>query len=234
TQLMWFSYLVDRLGGPEPFEAIVNGEEGAWHDPAVIGAMEMCQDLVDRGAFGTNFSFIDYDNGSASALLATGDSAFFLMGTWEISNQQEDHSEFLESDGLGYTSFPVVSDGDGDPSAIVGNPSNYFSVNEAAGDKDAAVDFLMETLTSDQYVNGLLDAGSVPPDEAAADQLEDSEHADFAIYTHELVSEASTFTQSWDQAISPDSAETMLTNLELLFLGDVTPEEFADNMDGRV
>lgn len=234
TQLMWFSYLVDRLGGPEPFEAIVNGEEGAWHDPAVIGAMEMCQDLVDRGAFGTNFSSIDYDNGSASALLATGDSAFFLMGTWEISNQQEDHAEFLENGELGYTSFPVVSDGDGDPSAIVGNPSNYFSVNDAADDKDAAVDFLMETLTSDQYVDGLIDAGSVPPVEGVEDQLEDTEHADFAVYTHELVSEASTFTQSWDQAISPDSAETMLTNLELLFLGDVTPEEFADNMDGRV
>jgi raffinose/stachyose/melibiose transport system substrate-binding protein/xylobiose transport system substrate-binding protein len=92
----------------------------------------------------------------------------------------------------------------------------------------------METLISDEYVHGLIDAGSVPPVEGVEDQLEDTEHADFAIYTHELVSEASTFTQSWDQAISPEAAETMLTNLQLLFLGDVTPEEFADNMDGRV
>ncbi len=234
TQLMWFSYLVDRLGGPEPFEAIVNGEDGAWHDPAVIGAMEMCQDLVDRGAFGTNFSSIDYDNGSASALLATGEAGFFLMGTWNLAQHQDDNPEFLENDELGYTSFPVVADGDGEPSAIVGNPSNFFSVNDAASDKDEAVDFLMETLTSDEYVHGLIDAGSVPPVEGVEDQLEDTEHADFAIYTHELVSEASTFTQSWDQAISPEAAETMLTNLQLLFLGDVTPEEFADNMDGRV
>ena len=234
TQLMWFSYLVDRLGGPEPFEAIVNGEDGAWHDPAVIGAMEMCQDLVDRGAFGTNFSSVDYDNGSASALLATGEAGFFLMGTWNLAQHQDDNPEFLENDELGYTSFPVVADGDGEPSAIVGNPSNFFSVNDAASDKDEAVDFLMETLISDEYVHGLIDAGSVPPVEGVEDQLEDTEHADFAIYTHELVSEASTFTQSWDQAISPEAAETMLTNLQLLFLGDVTPEEFADNMDGRV
>src|SRR5699024_9056290 len=171
---------------------------------------------------------------SASALLATGEAGFFLLGTWHLAQHQDDNPEFRENDELGYTSFPVVADGGGEPSAIVGNASSFFSVNDAASDKDEAVDFLMETLTSDEYVHGLIDAGSVPPVEGVEDQLEDTEHADFAIYTHALVSEASTFTQSWDQAISPEAAETMLTNLQLLFLGDVTPEEFADNMDGRV
>lgn len=231
TLLMWFSYLVDRVGGPDVFQAIVDGEEGAWEDPAVLEALELCQDLVDRGAFGNNFTSVDYDNGSASALLANGDSAMFLMGSWEISRQLEDSPQFVENDELGFTSFPVVEGGAGEPDAIVGNPSNYFSVNSDSQHTEAAVDFLIETLASDEYVSGLIDVGQVPPIEGIEDQLQDSDHAEFAVFTHGLVSEAPTFTQSWDQALDPAAAEAMLTNLQLIFIGDLTPEEFGAAME---
>lgn len=231
TQLMWFSYLVDRIGGPDVFQAIVDGEEGSWEDPAVIQAMEMCQDLVERGAFGPNFSSIDYDNGSASALLATGESAMFLMGSWDIGEHQDSNPEFLENDELGYAPFPVLEDGEGEPNAIVGNPSNYFSINSSSAHIEEATDFLVETMASDEYVEDLIGAGQVPPVEGIEDQLEDSEHGEFATFTHELVSDAPTFTQSWDQALAPAAAESMLTNLQLLFLEDITPEEFAEDME---
>jgi raffinose/stachyose/melibiose transport system substrate-binding protein/xylobiose transport system substrate-binding protein len=231
TQLMWFSYLVERIGGPDSFQAVVDGEAGAWSDPAIVRAMEMCQELVARGAFGTNFSSIDYDNGSASALLATGESAMFLMGTWDIARQQQDSPEFMASGDLGYTAFPTVEGGEGEPGAIVGNPSNYFSVNADSGHTDAAVDFLVETFASDEYVDGLIEAGQVPPIEGVEDRLQESEHADFAVFTHQLVSEAPSFTQSWDQALSPSASQALLTNLQLLFLGDITPEEFSQDME---
>ncbi|MBE1457170.1 raffinose/stachyose/melibiose transport system substrate-binding protein/xylobiose transport system substrate-binding protein [Nocardiopsis terrae] len=231
TQLMWFSYLVDRVGGPDVFQAISDGEEGAWEHPAVLEAMEMCQDLVERGAFGNNFSSIDYDNGSASALLATGESAMFLMGSWDLAQQMENNPEFVESGALGFTSFPALEGGAGEPGAIVGNPSNYFSVNSDSEHTEAAVDFLVETMASDEYVDELIAAGQVPAVEGIEDRLQESDHAEFATFTHELVSEAPTFTQSWDQALAPDAAEAMLTNLQLLFLGDLTPEEFAQDME---
>ncbi|GAA1462662.1 extracellular solute-binding protein [Nocardiopsis exhalans] len=231
TQLMWFSYMVDRVGGPDVFQAIVDGEEGAWEAPAVLEALELCQDLVDRGAFGNNFTSVDYDNGSASALLANGDSAMFLMGSWEISRQLEDSPQFVENDELGFTSFPVLEGGAGEPNAIVGNPSNYFSVNSDSQHTEAAIDFLVETLASDEYVSDLIDVGQVPPIEGIEDQLQESDHAEFATFTHGLVSDAPTFTQSWDQALDPAAAEAMLTNLQLIFLGDLTPEEFAQAME---
>ena len=231
TLLMWFSYLVDRVGGPDVFQAIVDGEEGSWEDPAVLEALELCQDLVDRGAFGNNFTSIDYDNGSASALLANGDSAMFLMGSWDISRQMEDSPQFVENDELGFTSFPVVEGGAGEPDAIVGNPSNYFSINSDSERTEAAVDFLVETLASDEYVSDLIDVGQVPPIEGIEDQLPESDHAEFATFTHGLVSDAPTFAQSWDQALDPAVAEAMLTNLQLIFIGDITPEEFGQAME---
>ncbi|WP_431867616.1 extracellular solute-binding protein [Nocardiopsis eucommiae] len=233
TQLMWFSYLVDRTGGPDVFQAIVDEEEGAWRHPAVLEAMEACQDLVDRGAFGTNFTSIDYDNGSASTLLATGESAMFLMGSWDLAQQMDANPEFVENGDLGFTSFPAVEGGAGDPDAIVGNPSNYFSVNSDSEHADAATDFLVETMASEEYVAELIREGQVPAVEGIEDQLQESDHAEFATFTHALVSEAPTFTQSWDQALPPAAAEAMLTNLQLLFIGDVTPEEFAEDMEQR-
>lgn len=231
TELMWFSYLVERIGGPAPFQAIVDGEADAWSDPAVVEALERCQDLVDRGAFGTNFSSIDYDNGSASALLATGESALFLMGTWDIARQQQDSPDFVASGDLGWTAFPSLEGGEGEPGAIVGNPSNYFSVNADSAHTEEAVDFLVETFASDEYVDGLIAAGQVPAVEGVEDRLQESDHAEFATFTHQLVSEAPSFTQSWDQALSPSAAQALLANLQLLFLGDITPEEFAQDME---
>ncbi|WP_159945045.1 MULTISPECIES: ABC transporter substrate-binding protein [unclassified Nocardiopsis] len=234
TELMWLSYLVERIGGPGVFQAVLDGEEGAWSDPAMIRAMEMCQELSARGAFGTDFGSLDYDSGSASALLASGEAAMFLMGSWDISRQQSSDPGFLESGDLGYTAFPLVEGGEGDPAAVVGNPSNYFSVNADSPRADAAIDFLVETVASDDYVDGLIGAGQVPAVQGIEDRLRESEHADFATFTHELVSEAPSFTQSWDQALSPDAAQALLTNLQLLFLGEISPEDFALDMEGRL
>ncbi|EOR71267.1 sugar-binding lipoprotein [Thermobifida fusca TM51] len=231
TELMWLEYLTDRIGGAEVFQAIAEGKEGAWKDPAIIKALEMCQDLVERGAFGDNFSSLTSDNGSASTVLASGKGAMYLMGTWEISNQQEHNPDFLADGNLGFIAFPALEDGKGDPAAIVGNPSNYFSVNSDSDNVDEAIDFLVETMASDAYVEDLIEIGHVPAVAGIEDKLAETEHSEFTTFTYQLVAEAPSFTQSWDQAIPPAAAETMLTNLQLVFLGDMTPEEFAEAME---
>lgn len=43
--------------------------------------------------------------------------------------------------------------------------------------------------------------------------------------------DAPTFQLSWDQAIDPSQEQALLENLELVFLGQLTPEEFAENMN---
>ncbi|KUP98629.1 ABC transporter substrate-binding protein [Thermobifida cellulosilytica] len=231
TELMWLEYLVDRVGGADVFQAIADGEEGAWKDPAVIKALEMCQELVERGAFGNNFSSLTSDNGSASTVLASGKGAMYLMGTWELSNQIENNPDFVADGHLGFTAFPALEDGEGDPKAIVGNPSNYFSVNADSAHIKESIDFLVQHMASDEYVEDLIEIGHVPAVAGIEDKLAETEHAEFTTFTYQLVSEAPTFTQSWDQAIPPAAAETMLTNLQMVFLGDMTPEEFAEAME---
>lgn len=228
TELMWLEYLLDRVGGPEKFQAIVNGDEGAWSDPAVIEALGMIQDLVNAGAFGTNYASVGYDDQGTIALMAAGKAGYDLMGAWHIGALKGNGFEdFVDSGNLEWGPFVSIDGGAGDSNNIVGNPSNYYSVTESSPNQAVAKQFLLDTLTSDSYVDVLLEVGQVPAVSGIEDKLTDP----FNKFTYDLVGNAPTFTQSWDQALDPASSEAMLTNLQKVFLLDMTPEEFGQAMD---
>lgn len=230
TELMWLEYLLDRIGGADKFQAIVAGKDGAWQDPAVIKSLEEIQNLVKRGAFGSNFASVNYDNQGASKLFATGKAAMHLMGTWDYSVQKDANPKFISEGKLGYVAFPAYEGGAGDPKSVVGNPSNYYSINAASKNKAVAADFLAKSLTSEAYINGLIDAGQVPAVKGVEETLKAKPNAEFTTFTYGLVADAPSFTQSWDQALSPSVSEKMLTNLQKLFLNKITPNDFAADM----
>jgi xylobiose transport system substrate-binding protein len=117
TELMWAEYLLDRVAGPEVFQAIRDGEGQGWNDPAVLEAMTMLKQLIDAGAFGTanDFSATEYDAGGTTQLLANGDAAFHLMGSWEFTNQKGTNPDFVSAGNLLYAPFPAIEGGAGDP-----------------------------------------------------------------------------------------------------------------------
>ena len=231
TELMYVEYFLDRIGGPEKFQAIVDGEEGAWSDPAVVQAMEMVQELVDAGAFGTNYAAVNFDNNGSQALLTSGQAAMELMGAWEVTALNDSFPEFLEADKLGWADFPAIEGGAGDPANIVGNPSNFYSVGADSADPEAATDCLLEQLASDEYVEGMISVGQVPAIQGLEEEVAVGEFADFNSYAYETVLAAPTFTQSWDQALPADISQTMLTNIQQVFNKQMTPQEFADAME---
>jgi xylobiose transport system substrate-binding protein len=231
TELMYLEYLLDRVGGPQKFAAIAAGKSGAWRDPAVLQALTMCQQLAERGAFGSNFASINYDNTGASRLFATGKAAMFLMGSWEYASQATANPKFVSGGSLGWVPFPRVAGGAGDPKNVVGNPSNYFSVTTRSSHRDAAVNFVVAMTTSKEYISALIEAGQVPAVKGVETQLAESRNADFAQFTYRLVADAKAFTQSWDQALSPSIGAELLTNLQKLFLSDISPQQFVTAME---
>src|SRR5205807_5141031 len=106
-----------------------------------------------------------YDAGQSSALIYTGKAAMQVMGSWDFSTISTADPAFIKGSKLGWTTFPTVSGGTGDPSNIVGNPANYFSVTKASSDaaKTTAQKYLKEGVMDDAYVNDLLKNGNVPP-----------------------------------------------------------------------
>jgi raffinose/stachyose/melibiose transport system substrate-binding protein len=75
TNMMWLEFLFDRIGGPEVFQAVFDGEKDAWSNPASIEGLTKAQELVKANGFVKGFSSITADSNADQALLYTGKAA---------------------------------------------------------------------------------------------------------------------------------------------------------------
>ena len=231
-ELMWLEYLVDRLGGPAVFESILAGKPGAWSDPAVTKAAAMIQDLVKAKGFADGFSSVTTDSSADAALLSTGKAAMLLQGTWVNNTFREQSAEFAKT-SLGSTTFPAVDGGTGDVANIVGNPTSYFAVSADASpeQRKAAVDYLKNGLWDQKFTDRLIQANQVPPRAGIETAITKAPDAAFGRLVYGLISDAPAFTMSWDQALSPQQAQALLTNLDRLFTLSITPAEFSAELE---
>jgi xylobiose transport system substrate-binding protein len=227
TELMWIELIVDRLAGPGLFKKLSGGDWSQWSDPAMLKTAEMVTELKNAGAFGTDFASVSYGPGGTSTLLYTGKAAMCLMGSWEYATQAGFSASFAAND-LGYVKFPAIPGGNGNVKNVVGNPTNYVSVTTGAP-QTTAKDFLATTYST-AYLKGLISMGEVPVTTNTQPLLADSTDPDYSNYLFSLVSEAPYFTQSWDQALGTTLATPMLTQMQELFNGQVTPQQFVSNV----
>jgi raffinose/stachyose/melibiose transport system substrate-binding protein len=236
TNMMWLEFLFDRIGGSEVFEAVFNGEKDAWSNPAAIQALTEMQKLVNAGGFIKNFQSITADSNADQALLYTNKAAMMLHGTWTYGSMSSDGGDFVSGGHLGYMNFPPVDGGKGDPSDTVGNPGQYLSISSKATDaqKETAKKFFSTAVLSDDEVKQWISTGSVPIVQGTESQLSSSKDADWLKFQYNIASKAKVFAQSWDQALSPTTAETLLDNIAKLFAGSVTPQQWATNMNATI
>ncbi|GAA3286918.1 extracellular solute-binding protein [Arthrobacter citreus] len=236
TSMMWLEYLYDRVGGPELFTSIYNGEPDSWSQPAALQANTMIQDLVKADGFIKGFTSITADSNADQALLYTGKAAMMLHGGWTYGGMKNDGAGFVEDGKLGWINFPTVDGGKGDPANTVGNPAGYQSISSKASDseKEAAKKFFKDGLLTDAEVDAYIETGSVPIVTGIEDKLEKSADKEFLSFQYGLAKDAPSFQQSWDQALSPTAAEALLSNIDQLFLLAITPEQFASNMNATL
>jgi raffinose/stachyose/melibiose transport system substrate-binding protein len=235
TNMMWLEFLFDRIGGPELFQAVFNGEKDAWSNPASIQALTECQNLIKAGGFVKGFASITADSNADQALLYTGKAAMMLHGSWSYGIQAANGGDFVKSGGLGWMNFPPVEGGKGDPSNTVGNPGQYLSISSKASAAEQAVakKFFSTTLVDDAEKAGWVKSGGVPVLTGSAG-LFVGDDAQFLKDMSSIAQNAKVFAQSWDQALSPTAADTLLDNIAKLFQGQIKPQQWIDNMNGVI
>ena len=153
-----------------------------------------------------------------------------LMGSWEYVNQLSNSPKFVKANDLGWVPFPSVPGGKGDPKNVVGNPTNFYSITAGSKVQQTAKDYLASGLRDPAYVEGLVKAGDVPAVTGVEDKLATTDNADYTTWVYGLVNQAPSFQLSWDQDLPSDQATKMLTQLQKLFLDDVTPQQLVDTM----
>ncbi|MBM9508627.1 ABC transporter substrate-binding protein [Actinacidiphila acididurans] len=226
--LMWFEYLYDRIAGPDLFQKAMSGDKSAWDSPDSRKALSMLKQLVDAGAFGKNFDSVKYTDGGSVALVATGKAGFELMGSWYYSQQQQDHPDFAKS-GLGYSTFPTVDGGKGDPQDIAGNTNNYYSVMKKAKNQDAIAQFL-KLMYSDEFVKAQMAIGNLPTTTNTEQFLSTSASPAYSQFQYNLVKSAPSFQLSWDQAYPPSAITPIHQAVQEFFDGQLDADGFIKAM----
>ena len=237
TNMMWLEYLFDRIGGPEVFTAVYNGEKNAWSNPAAITALTECQKLIKMNGFIKGFSSITADSNADQALLYTGKAAMMLHGSWTYGNMKSAGGDFVTGGHLGWMNFPAYDGGKGDVTNQYGNPGQYLSISAKASEaqKKVALDYFKNGVLADAEVKEWIKTGSVPIVKTAANQLSSAgSDATFLKFVYDLSSKAKSFAQSWDQALSPTAAEVLLDNIARLFQLSISPQQFASNLNAVI
>ncbi len=235
TNMMWLEFMLDRNAGSDVFNNVFAGKPNSWSDPAVLDMLTKVQDLVKNKAFVNGFESIVADQNADQALLYTGKAAMMLHGSWSYGIQVANGGDFVKSGGLGWMNFPPIDGGKGDPSNTVGNPGQYLSISSKASSaaQDIAKKFFSTTLVDDDEKSGWVKSGGVPV-LANSDSLFTGDGAQFLKDMSSIASKAKVFAQSWDQALSPTAAETLLDNIAKLFQLQVSPQQWVDNMNGVI
>jgi raffinose/stachyose/melibiose transport system substrate-binding protein len=235
TNMMWLEFMLDRNAGSDVFNNVFAGKAGSWSDPAVLDMLTKIQDLVKANAFIKGFSSVTADSNADQALLYTGKAAMMLHGSWSYGIQKANGGNFVQSGGLGWMNFPPIEGGKGDPSNTVGNPGQYLSISSKAtsAQQDIAKKFFSTTLVDDDEKAGWVKSGGVPV-LTGSDSLFTGDDAQFLKDMSSIASNAKTFAQSWDQALSPTAAETLLDNIAKLFQLQISPQQWVDSMNGVI
>jgi xylobiose transport system substrate-binding protein len=226
--LMWFEYLYDRVAGPTLFNKALSGDKSEWTSAASMKALGDIKQLIDAGAFGTNFDSVKFTDGSSPKLLRTGASAFELMGSWYYSTQQGADPSFAAND-LGYTEFPSVQGGKGNQGDLAGNTNNFYSVTKVTRYPNTARDFL-KLMYSTEFVKAQLAIGNLPTTTNTVDYLDTSASPTYSKFQYNLVKKAGSFQLSWDQAYPQTASTAMHTAVENFFTGRIDAAGFASAM----
>src|SRR5206468_12946450 len=119
----------DRIGGSAVFQNIFDGKKDGWSDPSALKALDEMQKLIKANGFVKGFSSITADSNADQALLFTGKAAMMLHGAWTYGNMKASGGDCVTGGHLGYTNFPPVDGGKGDPSHPAGNPRPHLSTS---------------------------------------------------------------------------------------------------------
>ncbi|GAB3691244.1 ABC transporter substrate-binding protein [Nocardiopsis oceani] len=211
------NYLYRDLG-PEALELVANGEVELT-DPDYVRAAEAVADLGDAGFFGEGVGSIDMDTSTNRFL--SGEAAMFYMGSWALSDFNDEERNAIGEDNIGFMPFPEVEGGAGNSGQLAANVGLPVTMNASALNEETEA---WLTCIADHYGTTALEqenrvSGFVVEDEGTDVPLLTQEVRDQVADTDDPV--------LWFEALfSTEATDTSQNNAAPLVSGSLTAEEF--------
>lgn len=222
-----FDIMGVRACGIEEATKILSGEE-SFNNPDFLYAAESFGQLAEVGAFTENA--VALNNDEALADFTLGKAAMFYNGSWSCGFINSETSQ-VKGDVVAIP-FPEMEDGKGTVNEFVGGASDGFVINKDTKYPDKAFEVLQKIsykMSLKSYQNSLdmpvWDLGD-EVDESKIDPL-------FAMIVEDA-SQSTGYMEWWDTFFEGSAAQDYLYALIDLSMGETTPEEFCETMNGVV
>ncbi len=226
----WFvGEFLNHVAGPEKVYQALTGEL-EWTDPEFVSAIELLTEMQQNGWFmGGLDRYYTTQTATTFAMLAEGEAAMKIEGTWAVSDL---NTYFGEEGGNAneWDWVPVPSAG-GDPIFDLGIGTTY-GINKNAQNPEAAAEFLSYYFSPEVQATLAVECGVVPaPVEIEPDALEglDPRYAEIIAAMNEA-SEAGDYGYTTWTFWPPRSDVYIYDEIERVWAGDTTAEEYLQGL----
>jgi raffinose/stachyose/melibiose transport system substrate-binding protein len=220
--LMWYWSFHHRFGGYDDLTNAVTGENGSsFESPAFVRAGELVQEMVDREYFIEGFNGIGEDTMYSG--WANGEGAMIYMGLWILGSLADAPADFE----YGFFDFPSFADGAACCQQTTQGGVEGFWIPKTAQHPEAVAEFFQSFFSPEVAKDYSENSGYLSPMTGVVP--EDVNEASPMIYqVADYVRDGSDGLFSWYDHNMPAAVnEAQFSNVQALYTGDLSPEEFA-------
>ncbi|MFM2485580.1 extracellular solute-binding protein [Celerinatantimonas yamalensis] len=203
-------------------DKLIYDQGGTFHNPKLMKAAKLMQSWAKKGYFFQGFQGIGHDD--AATLFQSGQSAFFISGTWYMG-------QFKANKDIHFAALPKFA---GVPHPLIeGGTDLPFSITTAAKTKaqrDAAAAFINE-LVSDKVANAWLQHGFLAAAVAKNAKLPADNPLLGDVYRVWVTVNQSNALGHYIDWATPTMLTTINQSVQKLMGGRMTPKQLTDVLD---
>jgi raffinose/stachyose/melibiose transport system substrate-binding protein len=219
--MFYYDVLALRTAGSKLSNEALAGK-ASFNTPEFIDAANKLAELTKAGAFGSNAMSVSWDN--ANVDFAQGKGAMLFNGNWVAGNVSAETSAVKGK--IVAKKFPIVTGGKGSATEYLGGAGDGYMINSETKNPELAAKvllFIAEKLAHDMYeANTGLPGWKV--------QVDESKISPLSKQISDMTKDSTGFTLWWDVFMEASDADTHKNLVVELIGGQITPENFAKEM----
>ncbi len=214
-----------KSAGPEKVHNVLTKTSGTYNDPDFINASASLVELIEMGALIEGAAGLSNDE--ASQLFYNGTVPMYITGSWMAGSIYTD-AETPEDFDL--APIPVLNDANAQITDFMGGASDTLMVAASTEHPEIAGNAVFE-LTRSISKYAYLDGAGVA---AWNVDYDESEIKPLVQKVAKYATSATSFTLWFDTLMEASDAGEYLALLQELYIGNLTPEEFAQAMEEQL
>ena len=154
----WVGNYLLRQQGPDALRKVADGQ-AKLTDPQYVAAADAIASLGKAGYFGKSPTSIDY--ATALNTFLNGKAAFIYMGSWALSDFNDEAKNKIGADNIGFLKFPAVAGGTGTADQMPANVGTALAISKKAYDSDPKTQDWVKCIVANYGTVALRDSSQI-------------------------------------------------------------------------